>query len=207
MDVTPDYLMLPPGDTGRFSSLALTADGDRVSVRWTGTSDFAKVDSSGLVTALVEGRTFASASAPDEVRTRLNAGVWVVNTKENEQPVITSIRNAATGETMFRRGGFVGVDSIDVTVSYLQGSNAPQEAAATLIFQVRSITSNEPLSSVTSPLGVRGKIGKTTLRVRLTEKNASGTRRFPAGFYDFFVLMRLEDGSNPGDRTGYRVYW
>ena len=200
-----DHLVLTPGDTGRMSARARTADGDPVAIRWRAGNERVAVDAGGLVTALAPGRAWVYAIAAVDSSKAIVPEVWIVDPDTSAQPFITLFRDAATGDTLLRRRGFVGRDSIDVTVSYVLGRSTQTPGAPVALFQLRASGAVAPLTSTSVPLTQRGRAASFTVRVRLTERDANGARRFPPGFYDLFVLLPLADGRQLGDRTGYPV--
>lgn len=205
VDRATDIVLLTPGDTGRLVAEAYSADGARVGIRWSGSGPVATVESDGLVRALAPGRGQALAiPGTDTLRSR-GAEIWVVHPDTGGPPFITLMRNAATGEILFRERGFVGIDSIDLRVSYVLGRNARTVGEPAIELQVRPSTSAAVLATTVVPATVRGRLVTMNVRLRLTERDAAGVRKFATGYYNLFVLMRLADGRVLGDQTGYPV--
>lgn len=203
--VSPSHLIVTPGDTARLMADARTADGESVAVRWTTTAPTVQVDSAGSLTARMPGRGWAMARAVTD-STRINiAYIWVVTADTGGQPFISSFHDAATGALLNPIFGLENRDSIDVTFSYVLGTERQTNGPPSLLFEIRRFDSSTALWSASIPIDTRGRGAFARLRVHLTQRGADGLRLFPKGTYDFVVVLPLADGQRLGDRTGFRV--
>ncbi|MBC8086530.1 MAG: hypothetical protein H7Z40_04650 [Phycisphaerae bacterium] len=205
IEAVTDNLLLLPGDAARIWGEARTADGEQVSLRWAAGNSLATVGADGHVTAVAAGRSWTTAIPVSGEMRGTRSDIWIVHPDTSAQPFITLFRNAANGDTLYRRRGFLGVDSIDVAVSYVLGRTTQTLGAPAITFAIRAWDKPADLATTLLPLTERGKVGTVVLRVRLTEKLASGARRFPIGHYNFFLLLPLADGRVLGSGTGYPV--
>jgi hypothetical protein len=204
-----ENLILTTNDTVRLGAQPITADGRAVGIKWAVWFGPLRVDSAGLVTPLAPGKGGIIARASTDSGSVATSEIWVVHPDTSAQPFIAVFRDAATGDTLLRRKGFRGHDSVDITVSYVVGNKTETVGPPFLTFQIRTwvheYRQSITLSSLAVPLPARGRGAFTTFRVHLTEKTTNGARRFPTGFYDFFILLPLADGTLLGDKTGYPV--
>lgn len=206
-----ENLILTINDTVRLSARPVTADGRQLGTNWSVWFGPLRVDSSGLVTPLAAGRGGILArggEATDYPNFVAQSEILVVDPDTSAQPFIATFQNAATGDTLLRRNGFKGVDSIDIAVSYVIGLQTETLGPPALTFEIRAKAPDgigPLLSSKTIPAPVRGKAAFVTFRVNLTERNPDQSRRFPPDFYDFFVVLPLADGRLLGQLTGYPV--
>ena len=192
------------GDTARIAAKALTADGKRVG--WSGSNNFVSVDSDGRVIARAAGLTRAIATAQSSGMQSTNAGIYIVNADTSAQPFITLFRHAANGDTLFRRQGFIGVDSVDISISYILGRNAQLfPGDSNVVLEIRSLSGATLAIGSVASIAKRDKVLKADVRVQLTANNSNGTKRFPSGFYDFFVTTPGDAGRVLGSQIWYRV--
>lgn len=152
--------------------------------------------------------TGCGAEGPDLIAVKPCVGTCVadVDPDSSTQPFITLYRNAANGDTLFRRRGFFDVDSIDITISYVAGRlSVLPSGTPSLVFDIRNSGTSNVLATKLIAITQRGIVVQADVRLRLTEMNANGARRFPAGRYDLFVVMPLAGGRVLGAQTGYPI--
>lgn len=208
--VNIENLALISGDTFRLGAHPITADGREVGTKWSVWYGPLRVDSTGLVTALAPGRGAILARPATDSGSTMGADIWIVHPDTSAQPFLAVIRDAATGDTVRRgRFGYDLPDSVDVSVSYVLGTTTETVGPPALVFEMRTWAHEyRPTTLVYSasiPLPTRGRAAFVTFRVNLAERNPDGTRRYPRGFYNFFVMLPLANGTTLGDRTGYTI--
>ncbi len=206
--VSPSHLILTPGDTAQLTAAARTADSNPVRVRWSTTATTVEVDTLGRLVAKAVGIGWAWAVPVADTTgnvARARSSIWVVTPDSGGQPFISSFHDAATGVLLLPWRGFEGRDSIDITLSYVLGHQRETAGPPSVIFEIRRFDSLVSLWSVSIPTPVRGRGASARLRLHLTQRDANGARRFPKGYYDFFVFIPLPYGLRLGDQTGYRV--
>lgn len=204
VDLSLSNVILTPGDTLRLGALARTAGGDPAPVQWSAAGAAGTVDSRGLVSAQSPGKFWVYARATPDPTYPGMSEIWVVAPDTGGQPFIAGFLDAATGALLPRALGFAGHDSIDVVLSYVVGHQTPIAGPPELVFEIRAPASDAVLAASRVPIQVRGRSALVRLRLHLTERR-NGVRRFPAGGYDFFVLLPLTDNRRLGEGTGYRV--
>ena len=207
--INPHHYLLAVGDTVRFRAKAKTADGVAVPVAWTAGGGVTNnlpvtIDAGGLARALVPGRGFVYAQAPNQdPNTGARAEIWVVSPDTSAQPFIALMRDAATGDTIPYGSVLVGRDSVDVVISYVVGNFTNTRGTPAITLQVRIPGALGEVYSEAIPAPVRGRSATATIRLNLRQRTAAGVPVFTQRTYDLYVLLPLADGRNLGDQTGY----
>jgi hypothetical protein len=205
VDVNLEDLILAPGDTVRLRAEARAADGTLSGVEWMSLSSSVSIDTEGLVRAELPAKTAIWARAIVDTSKFGVSELWVVDPDTGGQPFLTGFRDSRSGRFLPRWRGFVGYDSITMTVSYVLGRNVVTSDEPHVVIQVRRSGTDVVVQSRTVPLTVRGRGAFVDVRMHITERDASGQRLLPNGFYDLFVLLPLADGRILGAQTGYGV--
>jgi hypothetical protein len=197
--VTPQFVILAPGDTVHLRAAVRTIGGLPTSFAWRAQGTAVSVSANGVVTAVARGQG-AVLAIPTADSTRFaGASIAVVDPAVSATPTLSSFTNAATGNAVAT--GDVRPDSVDIGVSYLIGT-APGEGATALELRLRSAARDTVITLV--PEGEAGRGARSAVRLRLGARGANGTALWPTGVYEARVLLRLGDGRVLGEeRLGY----
>ena len=187
--VTPQLVILAPGDTVHLRAAVRTRGGLPTNFAWRAQGAAVSVTAAGVVTAVARGDG-AVLAIPATDSTRFSyASITVVDPAVTATPTLSYLTNAATGVSLSAEDA--RPDSVDLGISYLIGS-APSEEATALELRLRSTVRDTTIALV--PSEVTGQGIRTAVRLRLGARGTNGDALWPTGQYEARVVLRLEDG-------------
>ena len=185
---TRRYLLV--GDTTRLQGEVLLRNGVSTPFTWrAGQPAVAKVDASGLVTAVARGRGAVAAVPATDTSVSASVSFDVVSGDSSTVPFVVAVTDVAT-RSAIRYGGAVG-DSIDITIEYASGRLPDQLVQQA---QLRIFGGGRDTTVTLAQTGAPGTIGRGTVRLRFTPPAGSTVRPFAPGYYSAQTILRLAGG-------------